>query len=173
MSKKKKILIAAAVLIAALAIVYKMPKSLDDILPYPFDFENAAGYSCFAITPEKQRAYFPPDEGNASYEEIYALLSEAEFISDFRNIVPVDFGFPKYTVEGSHISIEHEGKSCSIEFYSGDIETGHRCTVTFYDDGVVSVKTNEYHEVIWSYKLKDASYFEKIWEYIFENGSVY
>ena len=169
--KSKTIFIITAVIITAFAFIYKFPKGMDNILPYPYDFENAFSHNCIAGIPEKQRMHFPPDKGKLSYDEIHNLLAEAKFISDFRNLAPVKYSFPKFAISGSRMFINHNGASISVDFYSGIVGTG-RCTVNFLDDGTVYITTMEYSDVIWSYKLTDKNYFEKLWNYSEENGSV-
>ena len=169
-NKKKIIIIAAAVILAVFAVVYKMPKSLDDILIYPFYFDEKGNYNCFCGIPDEVRMYFPPDEGNPGYEEISEILKEAEFVPDFRNIVPVKYTFSKLMKSGSSIYIDDYNSVIIIEFRSG---TGYDCDVALYDDGTVSVRTFEYHDVIYSYRLKNPELYKKLWNYIEENGSVF
>lgn len=170
--KNRIIFFAAAAIIAAFAIIYKLPQNMEDILPHPYSFENYLSHNCFAGIPEKQKMYFPPDEGPADYGEIHSLLSEAKFIPDFRNIVPTKYNFPKWVVSGSKMFINHSGAHISLEFYSGKAGSA-RCTVNFHDDGTVYISTEKYRDVIWSYRLEDIEYFNRLWSFIEENGSVY
>ena len=171
MTKKKKLLlIAGAVIVILLAAVYKMPKNIDDILIHPFSFDESGNYSCFGGIPDELRMYFPPDEGDPGFEEISRLLKEAEFVADFRNIVPVKYTFSKLAKSGSTVYIDDYNSVIVIEFRKAD---GSECDVSIYDDGTVSVRTFEYHDVIYSYRLKNTELYEKIWNYIEENGSVF
>ncbi len=171
MAKKKKIFIAAAIIfIAAFSVIYKMPKGIEDIIIYPFYFNENGNYSCFGGIPEKQRMYFPPDDKDFSYEEISSLIKEAEFIADFRNIIPIKYTFEKFIKSGSSSYIGKYNSVIVIEF--GEPESTS-CDVSFYDDGTVAVSSFDYHDVIYSYRLKDRDFYNRLWDYIEENGNVY
>ena len=170
-NKKKILIIAAAVILLAFAAVYKIPKGIDDILIYPFHFNENGGYNCFGGIPYKLRMYFPPDEGNPGYEEISEILKEAEFVPDFRNIAPIKDTFPKLKKSGSSIYIDDYDSVIVIEFQGSKVY--NHCDVSIYNDGTVSVQTFEYHDVVYSYRLKNLEIYEKLWNYIEENGSVF
>lgn len=169
MTKKKKIIIIIlAFILAAFAFIYKMPKGIDDILIHPFYFDERGNYSCFGGIPEELRMHFPPDEESPGYEEISGILKEMEFVADFRNIVPVKYTFPKLAKSGSQVYIDDFYSSIVIEFRNG---RNLSCDIAIYDDGTVAVQSFEYHDVIYSYRLKNKELYEKLWDYIYEKGS--